>query len=373
MKALGVILAGGNNSRMRELSKRRAIAAMPVAGSYRCIDFALSNMSNSRIQNVAVVTQYNSHSLNEHLNSSKWWDFGRKQGGLHLITPTITPDKNDWFKGTADALYSNIDILKNSHEPYAVIASGDGVYKLDYNKVLEYHIEKNADITVVCKELPPGEDATRFGVVKMASDGRITEFQEKPVQADSPIISCGIYVIRRRQLIDLLEQCAREERVDFVRDILMRSQKSRRIYAYKMEGYWNNISTVESYYRTNMDFLDPEIRRVFFREYPCIHTRDDDLPSARINKGARVSKSLISSGSVVNGTVENSVLFKKAYIGKNCKIRNSIILNDVYIGDDTEIENCIVESRGTIKGGNCYIGSPDNIKIVDEHFERYDL
>lgn len=171
MKAIGIVLAGGNSKRMRELSNKRAISAMPVAGSYRSIDFALSNMSNSHIQNVAVFTQYNSRSLNEHLSSSKWWDFGRKQGGLYVFTPTITAENSDWYRGTADALYQNLSFLKNSHEPYVVIAAGDGIYKLDYNKVLEYHIEKKADITVVCKDMPEDEDVTRFGQVKLNDDG----------------------------------------------------------------------------------------------------------------------------------------------------------------------------------------------------------
>ena len=153
MRALGIILAGGNNFKMRELSNKRAIAAMPVAGSYRAIDFALSNMANSHISKVAVLTQFNSRSLNEHLSSSKWWDFGRKQGGLFVFTPTITPDNGYWYQGTADAIYQNIDFLKKSHEPYVVIASGDGVYKIDFEKVLEYHIEKGADITIVCKDM----------------------------------------------------------------------------------------------------------------------------------------------------------------------------------------------------------------------------
>ena len=138
-----MILAGGNNNRMRELSSKRAIAAMPMAGSYRAIDFALSNMTNSHIQKVAVLTQYNARSLNEHLSSSKWWDFGRKQGGLYIFTPTITSTNSYWYKGTADSLYQNINFLKDAHEPYVVIASGDGVYKMDYNKVLEDHIEDN--------------------------------------------------------------------------------------------------------------------------------------------------------------------------------------------------------------------------------------
>ena len=173
MRALGIILAGGNNNRMRELSNRRAIAAMPVAGSYRSIDFALSNMTNSHIAKVAVLTQYNARSLNEHLSSSKWWNFGRKQGGLFVFTPTITPDNSFWYQGTADAIYQNLDFLKRSHEPYVVIASGDCVYKLDYNKVLEYHIAKRADVTIVCKDVDANEDVTRFGVLRMNEDYRI--------------------------------------------------------------------------------------------------------------------------------------------------------------------------------------------------------
>ena len=208
MRAIGIILAGGNNHRMRELSNRRAIAAMPVAGSYRSIDFSLSNMSNSHIQKVAVLTQFNARSLNEHLNSSKWWDFGRKQGGLFVFTPTITAEHNDWYRGTADALYQNLTFLQNSHEPYVVITSGDCIYKLDYNKVLEYHIEKKADITIVCKEMPEGTDVSRFGVVRLAEDGRLEDFEEKPVASHGTMISCGIYVIRRRQLIELIEKCA---------------------------------------------------------------------------------------------------------------------------------------------------------------------
>ena len=203
MRAVGIILAGGNSRKMRELTSKRAAAAMPIAGSYRAIDFTLSNMTNSHIQKVAVLTQYNARSLNEHLNSSKWWDFGRKQGGLYVFTPTITDDNGYWYRGTADAIYQNLDFLRKCHEPYVIITSGDAVYKMDYNKVLEYHIAKKADITVVCKELAPDEDATRFGTVKMNESCRIEEFEEKPVVARSQTVSTGIYVIRRRLLIDL--------------------------------------------------------------------------------------------------------------------------------------------------------------------------
>ena len=373
MRAIGIILAGGNNNKMRELSYKRAISAMPIAGSYRSIDFALSNMSNSHIQKVAVLTQYNALSLNEHLSSSKWWDFGRKQGGLFVFTPSITAENGFWYQGTADAIYQNISFLKNSHEPYVVIASGDGVYKLDYNKVLEYHIAKKADITVVCKDFPEGTDVSRFGCVKMNEESRITEFEEKPLVCTSNTVSTGVYVIRRRLLIELIEKCAAEDRYDIVTDILVRYKNVKRIYAYKLEGYWSNIASVESYYETNMDFLKPEVRDHFFRQYPDVYSKIDDLPPAKYNPGAVVKNSLISSGCIINGVVENSVLFKKAYIGNNCTIKNSIILNNVYIGDNTYIENCIVESRDTIRANTTYIGNNGEIKIVVEKGERYSL
>lgn len=372
MRAIGIILAGGNSNRMKELSIKRAVAAMPTAGSYRAIDFALSGMANSHIKKVAVLTQYNSKSLNQHLNSSKWWDFGRKQGGLYLLTPSITVDNSSWYRGTADAIYQNLDFLKDSHEPYVVIASGDGVYKMDYGKILEYHIAKKADITVAYTEMTEeDDDLTRFGILKMNEDGRITDFDEKPLVASASCVSTGIYVLRRRHLIELIEKANSEGRFDLVKDILIRYKDQKKIYGYKMEGFWRNISTTEAYFKTNMAFLQKDVRDYFFNEYPPVLTKVTDLPPAKYNPGASIKNSLISSGCIVNGTIENSVLFKKVYVGNNCVIKNSIILNDVYIGDNTVIENCIVESRDTIKANTTYIGKEDEIKIVIEDSERY--
>lgn len=371
MRALGIILAGGNSGRMHELSNKRAIAAMPIAGSYRAIDFALSNMSNSHVQKVAVLTQYNSRSLNEHLSSSKWWDFGRKQGGLFVFPPTITNDNGFWYRGTADAIAQNLTFLRNSHEPYVVIASGDCVYKLDYNKVLEYHIEKKADITVVTADAAAVGETDRFGIVECNADNRITDFQEKPLKAAGDLISTGIYVIRRRQLIEMIEQAVGEEQYDFVRDILIRYKDAKQIYSYKINSYWRNIASVESYYSTNMDFLKPEIRNYFYKEYPDVYSKIDDLPPAKYNPGAVVKNSLVSSGCILNGVVENSLLFKKVYVGNNVTIKNSIILNDVHIGDNTYIENCIVESRDTIRANSRFVGEEGKVRIVVEKNERY--
>ena len=267
MKALGIILAGGNSSRMQNLSDKRAISAMPVGCSYRSIDFALSNMTNSNVQTVAVLSQYNARSLNEHLNSSKWWTFGRKQGGLYVLTPTLTPGNSRWYRGTADAMWQNIDFLKERHEPYVIIASGDCVYKLDYNKVLDYHISKQSDSTGVCVKHPE-DDINRFGVVQMDVNGQITGFEEKPMVAKSNIASTGVYVIRRRVLIELLERCNEEGRYNFVTDVLIRYMGLKRIYGYVMEGYRSNIASVESPYQTHMDLLKNDVHVFFFRKAP---------------------------------------------------------------------------------------------------------
>ena len=373
MRAICIILAGGNSKQMRELSNKRAIAAMPMAGSYRTIDFALSNMTNSHIGKVAVITQYNARSLNEHLSSSKWWDFGRKQGGLFVFNPTITSEQSVWYRGTADALYQNMNFLRNSHEPYVVIASGDGVYKLDYNKVLEYHIENKADITVVVKEIDDSAEARRFGVVTLADDNRITDFEEKPVETQTSTVSTGIYVIRRRLLIELIQKAYDEDRYDFVKDILIRYKNVKRIYGYKLDSYWSNIATVESYYKTNMDFLKRDVRDFFFKQYADIYTKVDDLAPAKYNPGSVVKNSLVASGCIINGVVEDSVVFKKVFVGNNCVIKNCIILNDVHIGDNTRLENCIVESRDTIRPNTEYIGNPDDIRIVLEKNERFNM
>ena len=373
MKAVGIVLAGGSNNRMGQLSKNRAVAAMPVAGSYRCIDFVLSNMSNSHIQKVAVLTQYNSRSLNEHLNSSKWWDFGRKQGGLFVLTPFITEESNSWYLGTADSIYQNLDFLRKCHEPYVIITSGDCIYKMDFDKILDYHIKKKADITVAVKDIEAEtEDLHRFGVVRMAEDGRIVNFEEKPLVAQTNTVSIGVYVIRRRLLIELIQKAHEEKRNDFVQDILVRYKDVKKIFGYKHEGYWENIATIDSYYHANMDFLKRDVRDYFFHDYPNVYSKIEDLPPAKFNPGSKIKNSLVSSGCIVNGEVQDSILFKKVYVGNNCVIKNSIILNDVYIGDNSYIENCIVESHNTIRSNSKFVGENGQIKIVIEQVSRYD-
>ena len=364
MKAVGIILAGGGSERMQVLTQKRAVAAMPLAGIYRSVDFALSNMSNSNVGTVAVLTQYSTRSLNFHLSSSKWWDFGRKQGGLFLLNPTITPENGNWYEGTADALIQNLDFIEERHEPYVVLASGAGVYKLDYNKVLEQHVATGAEVTVVCKEMS-GAESGRFGFLKTDESGRIIEWAEKDEHGPADgLVNCGIYVVRRRHLVQILEECQRKGGKDFVRDILIPSLDKKRIMCYRHDGYWMNIASVESYFACNRDMLDPALRRYFFVEEPVIHTRVDDNPPAKFNGVADVSNSLVAGGAIVNGTVEDSVLFKKVYVGDGSTVKNCILMNSVFVGDNVWLENCIVEARTKIADGTRIAGDPDDIRVI---------
>ena len=367
---IAMLLAGGQGSRLGVLTEKVAKPAVAFGGKYRIIDFPLSNCINSGIDTVGVLTQYQPLRLNTHIGIGIPWDLDRNEGGVTVLPPYEKSTSSEWYTGTANAIYQNLDFLRRCHEPYVIITSGDAVYKMDYNKVLEYHIAKKADITVVCKELGAGEDATRFGTVKMNESCRIEEFEEKPMVTHTNTVSTGIYVVRRRQLIELLEKCQEEDRYDFVKDILIRYKELKRIYGYKIDSYWSNISTAEAYYKTNMDFLKPEIRNYFFKQEPTVKTKIDDLPPAKYNPGAQVKNSLVASGCIINGTVENSVLFKDVFVGNNCVIKNSVILNNVYLGDNTHIENCIVESRDTIRANSYFVGEGE-VKIVVERNERY--
>ena len=216
----------------------------------------------------------------------------------------------------------------------------------------------------------PVTEINRFGQVTLTEEGRITDIDEKPLETNLSTVSTGIYVIRRRLLIELIEKAASEDRHDFVRDILIRYKNIKKIYGYKLESYWSNISSVRSYYKTNMDFLKKDVRDYFFKQYPDIYSKVEDLPPAKYNCGAQVSNSLVSSGCIVNGTIENSILFKKIYIGNNSVVKNCIILNNAYIGDNSYLENCIVESGSTIKANTNYKGEGEPL-ILDENSPIY--
>lgn len=365
MKALGIILAGGNSARLKELSDVRAVPAMPVGSSYRAVDFTLSNMSNSNINKVAIITQYNSRSLHDHLSSAKWWNLGRKQGGLFVFTPFLSNENSSWFRGTADSIYQNINFLKRSNETYVIIASGDAVYKMDFHEVLNYHIEKNADITIICKDLKgTNKDPHEFGILECDDDMRMLEFEEKPMEPQSNLASLGIYVMQRTFLIKILETVISEGRYDIVRDIITRYRKKLKIYGYKFDGYWNTLNSIKSYVDVNMDFLNKEIRDIFVKEGPYIETKPKDEPPAKYNSGAEVKNALIGSGSILNGYVNHSVLFRKVFTGEGSSIKNSVILEGSYIGKGCIIENAVIDKEVVISDGKQVIGTPEEPAVI---------
>ncbi len=358
MRAIGIILAGGNNDgRLGLLTNHRAAAALPVGSCYRAIDFTLSNMSSSGIGKVAVLTQYNSRSLRDHLTSSKWWDFGRKQGGLFVFTPYTSNEESNWFRGTADSIYQNMTYLNRSNEEYVVITSGDSIYKMDYRKILKFHAEKGADITVVYQKME-GKDLSKYGIVEMDESGRLQDFEEKPEQPRSNTASLGIYVIARELLIQLLEKVIPQGGYDLVRDIFIPYIHELKIYGYEYDGYWSSIgSGVAAYFATNMDFLKKEIRDHFVKEYPYIETKPKDEPPAKYNRGADVTDSIVGSGTIFDGKVEHSVIFRKVRIGAGAVVRNSILMEGCQIGENCIVENAILDKEVMLSAGQQVIGA----------------
>lgn len=368
MRAIGIILAGGNNDmRLGSLTHTRAAAAMPVGSCYRVIDFALSNMSSSGINKVAVITQYNSRSLHDHLMSSKWWDFGRKQGGLFVLSPFLSTDNSFLFKGTADSIYKNIAFLKRSNEDYVVITSGDAVYKMDYRQVIKFHEEKNSDITIVCKNIV-NRDTSKFGLMKLDDSKKLTEFKEKPEIQESSLVSLGIYVISRELLIKILEEIIPDGKYDLVSDILIGYKDILNIFGYEFNDYWSSIgSGIMDYYNTNMDFLKKEIRDKFTKQEPHIETKQKDEPPVKYNYNADIKDSIIGNGSILNGKSEHSVLFRKVFVSENAIVKNSIIMEGCYIGNNSTVENAILDKEVIISDGKHVAGELGNPIIIKKH------
>ena len=364
MNAVGIILAGGKNERLGALTKNRATSAMPIGGCYRAIDFPLSNMTNSGIKKVAIMTQYNSRSLHDHLNSSKWWDLGRKQGGLFVLSPFLTGDSSQWFRGTADSIYQNLSFLRRSKEKYVVISSGDCVYKMDYNKMLAYHRAKNAEITIAYRHVPDHENVSQYGVMELDENERLIDIEEKPLEPATRIASTGVYIVDRELLMELVGNIASEGRHDLVRDLFSRYRKRLRIYGYNFDGLWRNIGTIHSYFDCNMDFLQKDVRDSFLHNAPHIHTKPKDEPPAKFNSQAAVTNCLVGSGSILDGEAYRCVIFRNVYVGEGANVRNSIIMEGSVIGRDCIVEYAILDKDVILHDGARVVGSPEEPVVV---------
>lgn len=363
MKAIGIILAGSKKGGLEILTSHRNNAAMPIGGAYKVIDFNLTNMSESGIKSVAVISQYNTRSLTEHMSSSKWWNLGRKNSGISIFTPDMLNSDTFSFKGTADAIYQNLEFLRKNKEQYVVIAPSDHVLRINYKDVIKYHIEKNSDITILYKDTKD-VDASNYGVMELDYENRVMNFEEKPLEPQSSNISLGTYIIERNLLIKLVEEIVNEGRNSIVDDIIIRYRKRLKIYGYKFEGYWKALNDIKNLYQTNMDFLNPKIKYEIFEEKSYVYTKAKDDPPVKYSRGCSVKNSILNGGDIVNGFVENSVLSRKVFIGEGAVVKNSVIMEGCTIGRDTVVENAILDKNVLVRSGQKVIGSPEKIMVV---------
>ncbi|NLD47384.1 MAG: glucose-1-phosphate adenylyltransferase subunit GlgD [Clostridiaceae bacterium] len=357
---MGIILTGGKNNRLKELSEFRSSTAVPVGGKYRVIDFVLSNMVNSGITNIGVLTQYSFRSLMDHLGSGKEWDLDRRNEGLFIFPPFLSDENSGWYQGSADAMFHNITFLKRSFQEYVVVAQGNCVYKMLFDSMLDYHIEKNADITIAYRDMSdfPLEELTYMGVMTVEEGGRVIDFQEKHKNPKSTICSMGIYILKRELLISLLEECAAHGKYDFVKDVLINKLSTLNIYGYRFNGYWRNFSTINAYYRVNMEMLRPDVRHQLFMENGKVYTKVKDESPAKYNPEAAVKNSIVADGCIVEGTVINSVLFRGVTIKRDAIVKNSIIMQGSVIEEDVDIDNIIIDKNVVLSKGINLRGIP---------------
>lgn len=355
MKVLAVLMAGGAGTRLTVLSDKRAKPAVPFAGKYRIIDFTLSNCVNSDIFDIAVLTQYRPHSLNTHIGIGKPWDLDRQRGGVHLRQPYQGGSADlDWYRGTADAVYRNLDFIEEKEPDQVIILSGDHIYKMDYRPMLQYHREKGADLTVAVMDVPQ-EETDRFGIMTVNRNMRITEFHEKPKEKDKgTLASMGIYIFNTDVLLKRLSEGSEEDpRIDFGHHVIPHMISNDKVYAYAYEGYWVDVGTVQSYWETNLALTDPASEKLLdlHDENWVVHTRSEERPPVKLGPQAQVVNSLISNGCVVRGRVERSVLSPGVHVSPGAIVRESILINDTWVGPGVLIERAIVDANVIIEAG----------------------
>ena len=363
METLALILAGGRGSRLDILSERRSKPAVPFAGKFRIIDFALSNCTNSGIFQIGILTQYLPLSLNEHIGVGKPWDLDRRDSFVTLLQPN-----NSWYEGTADAIRKNLEFVKRYASKYVLILSGDHIYKMDYSKMIEQHKKTGADLTIACKIVPLNE-ASRFGILETDENLKINKFVEKPKEPKSNKASMGIYVFSTQALIDAIESHPDIVDLDFGMHIIPDMIANKNVYAYEYYDYWKDVGTYDSYVEANIELCHDTALDLYDPNWK-IYTKSEDLPPVKVGDNASITTSLISNGCRIDGKVIESVISPGVVIGKGSVIKHSVILNDVVIGENCTIEDTIIDKE-TVVGNNSVIGTgkdltpnKDNPKIL---------
>ncbi len=355
-KCVAMLLAGGQGSRLYALTQKVAKPAIPYGGKNRFIDFPLSNCINSGIDTVGVLTQYQPMVLNEYIGNGQPWDLDKMHGGVHVLPPYQTAAGASWYEGTANAIYQNMAFIERYDPEYVIVLGGDHIYKMDYSKMLDYHIANNADSTIAVIDVPRSE-ASRFGIMTCDEEGRIVDFTEKPKEPKSTLASMGIYVFSweklRKYLIE--NENANTGSKDFGKDIIPAMlANDERMFAYEFEGYWKDVGTLDSLWEANMDLLSPSVPLNLYDPNWKVYSRHNNMPPQYIGKNAHVENSMITEGSVVDGTVDFSIISSGVTIEEGASVKYSIVMPGTTIKKNAVVEyaiigeNCVVESDAMI-------------------------
>lgn len=353
-EVVAMLLAGGQGSRLGVLTRKIAKPAVPFGGKYRIIDFPLSNCVNSGIEAVGILTQYQPLVLNEYIGNGQPWDLDGMHSGVNCLSPYQAVDGADWYSGTANAIFQNINYIDRYDPEYVVVLSGDHIYKMDYNKMLEYHKEKNAACTIAVIDVPL-EEASRFGILNTHADGEIYEFDEKPEKPKSTHASMGIYIFSYKELRKYLieDDENKNSSHDFGKDVLPEMLNAgERMFAYPFEGYWKDVGTIDSLWEANMDLLDPNVTL----DLKDIYSRNPMMPPHFVSNDAVIQNSLVADGCNVYGNLEFSILFSGVTIGKGATINSSIIMPGAVIEEGATVQFAII-AENTVVRKNAVVGA----------------
>jgi len=364
---IAMLLAGGQGSRLGVLTSKVAKPAVSFGGKYRIIDFPLSNCINSGVDTVGVLTQYQPLRLNSHIGIGIPWDLDRNVGGVSVLPPYEKSANSEWYTGTANAIYQNLEYMEQYNPEYVLILSGDHIYKMDYEIMLDYHKANNADVTIAAMKVPM-EEASRFGILIADGDGRITDFEEKPANPRSNLASMGIYIFSWKSLKESLIKLKDQSNCDFGKHIIPYChEKGERIFAYEYSGYWKDVGTLGSYWEANMELID--IIPVFnlYEEFWRIYTKSDTLPPQYLSENSVVDRCIISEGTEIYGKVYNSVIGAGVIIGEGAEVRDSIIMKGTVIGSGCKVNKAIIAENVTVDdGAEIGIGEEAPSKLNDK-------
>lgn len=355
---MGIIYTGDSNVSLQELTIFRSVAAVPFGGRYRIIDFILSNMVNSEISNVGIITQNNYHSLMDHLDSGKQWDLDRKKGGLFILPPYVSHDNVGWYRGEVDAFHSIMSYIRKSPQQYVLISGSSMVCNLTYDNAMEFHRDNKADITILYKEENKAskEELSKHTLIRTNEDNRIWDIEVMPAAPKSKKISMEMYIIEKQLFEYLVEECTARGQHDFIKDVLIKKMDKLKIYGYPYTGYLAKIDSIQSYFKHNMELFNEENFFDLFHNAGLVYTKVKDEVPAKYGCNAKADNSLVADGCIIEGQVENCILFRGVKIAEGAVVKNSIIMQDTEIQEKAYLENVILDKEVIIRKGKHLVG-----------------